>query len=282
VAVVYGLLQASTYPWGSWQVLLPLLGAFALLAAMVVAETRSPDPLIPLRFLANRTRVTANVLSMITWAVFIGYIVLLNLYMEQVLRYSPLRTGLLNLPLAVIPVAILLSTRLMPRFGVKAVLAIGYLGSAAGLWIASYIHVDSSYVSAILPGMLMFGGFSGLCYPGLISGALHQVTDQDSGLGSGVQSAMQQIGAALGLAALVTLALRDTQHAAHAGVLPAVAQTEGYALAFRVSAVAYAVAGVLVPVVLERVSATDARPLAEAPKKDRLGGRSARAPRLPR
>jgi EmrB/QacA subfamily drug resistance transporter len=280
VAVVYGLLRASSYSWGSWQVLLPLLGACALLAVTVVVETRSPDPLIPMRFLANRTRVTANVLSMITWAVFIGYIVLLNLYLEQVLRYSPLRTGLLNLPLCVIPGAILLSTRLMPRVGVKAVMATGYLGSAAGLWMASRIHVDSSYVSAVLPGMILFGGFSGLCYPGLISGALHQVTEQDSGLASGIQSAMQQIGAALGLAALVTLALRYTQHAARAGVLPAVAQTDGYALAFRVSAVAYAVAGVLVLVVLERVSATDA-PLAEAPKKECRGGRSARAPLPP-
>jgi EmrB/QacA subfamily drug resistance transporter len=284
VAVVYGLLQASSYSWGSWQVLLPLLGAFALLAVTVVVETRSPDPLIPIRFLANRTRVTANVLSMITWAVFIGYVVLLNLYLEQVLRYSPLRTGLLDLPFAAIPLGILLGTRLMPRIGVKAVLAIGYLGSAAALWIASYIHVDSSYVSAVLPGMIAFGGFNGLCYPGLISGALHQVTDQDSGLGSGVQSAMQQIGTALGLAALVTLALRYTQHRAQAGVLPAVARTDGYALGFRVSAVAYAVAGVLVLVVLERVSATDARPRrtdSASPKKDRPGGRSVRAPLPP-
>ena len=282
MALVYGLLQASSYSWGSWPVLLPLLGAFALLVAMVVVETRSPDPLIPMRFLANRTRVTSNVLSMITWAVFIGYIVLLNLYLEQVLRYSPLRTGLLNLPLSVIPAGILLSTRLMPRVGVKAVLTIGYLGSAAGLWIASYIHVDSSYVSAVLPGMIVFGAFNGLCYPGLISGALYQVTDQDSGLGSGVQSAMQQIGAALGLAALVTLALRYTQHRAQGGVLPAVAQSDGYALAFRVSAVACAVAGAIVLVVLERVSSTDARPLAASPKKGCQGGRSVRAPLPPR
>jgi EmrB/QacA subfamily drug resistance transporter len=260
VAIVYGLLQASSHSWGSWQVLLPLLGGLALLVVTVVVETRSPDPLIPMRFLANRTRVTSNVLSMITWAVFVGYVVLLNLYMEQVLHYSPLRTGLSDLPFSVIPVGIVLTTRLMPPAGVKAVLAIGYLGSAAGLWIASYIHVDSSYISAVLPGMIVFGAFNGLCYPGLISGALHQVTGQDSGLGSGVQTAMQQIGAALGLATLVTLALRYTQHRVHAGVLPAVAQTGGYALAFRVSAVAYAIAGVLVLVVLESVSAAGAQP----------------------
>ena len=251
VAVVYGLLQAASYPWGSWQVLLPLLGGVALLAVMVVVETRSPDPLIPMRFFANRTRVTANVLSMVTWAVFVGYIVMVNMYMEQVLHYSPLRTGLLDLPVSAIPAGIVLGTRLIPRFGVKAVLAIGYLGGAAGMWLASNIHVGSSYVGAILPGIIVFGGFSGLCYPGLISGALHQVTGQDSGLASGVQNAVQQIGAALGLSVLVTLALRGTQDRIHAGVLPAVAQTDGYALAFRVSAAALAVAGVLVLVVLQ-------------------------------
>ena len=253
-AVVYGLLQVASYPWGSWQVLLPLLGGLALLAVMVVVETRSRDPLIPMRFFANRTRVTSNVLSMVTWAVFTGYIVMLNVYMQQVLHYSPLRTGLLNLPVSVINAGIILGTRLMPRFGVKPVMATGYLGGAAGLWIASYIHVGSSYAGTVLPGIVVFGGFSGLCYPGLISGALHQLTDQDAGLGSGVQTAMQQIGAALGLAVLVTIALRWTQHRAQAGVLPAIAQTDGYALAFRVSAAALAVAGVVVLAVLQAPS----------------------------
>jgi EmrB/QacA subfamily drug resistance transporter len=245
VAVVYGLLQAASYPWGSWQVLLPSFGGLALLAVMVVVETRSPDPLIPMRFFANRTRVTANVLSMVTWAVFAGYIVMLNTYLQQVLHYSPLRTGLLILPVSIINVGIFLGTRLIPRFSVKPVMVTGYLGSAAGLWLASYIHAGSSYTGAVLPGIIVFGGFSGLCYPGLVSGALHMVTGQDAGLASGVQTAMQQIGAALGLAVLVTLALRRTQHLAHAGVLPTIAQADGYALAFRVSATALAVAGVL-------------------------------------
>jgi EmrB/QacA subfamily drug resistance transporter len=265
MAVVYGLLQAASDSWGSAQVLLPLLGGVGLLAVMVVVEARSSDPLIPLRFLANRTRVTSNVLSMVTWAVFVGYVVMLNTYMEQVLHFSPLRTGILNLPLSTIPAGIMLSTRLMPRVGVKAILVVGYLGSAAGLWIASYVHVDSSYVGGILPGIIVYGAFSGLCYPGLIIGALHQVTGQDSGLASGVQNAMQQIGAALGLAALVTLAIRYTQHQAHAGVQAAVAQTDGYALAFRVGAAAMAVAGLLILVVLESVSATMQDSVAEAP-----------------
>jgi EmrB/QacA subfamily drug resistance transporter len=266
VAVVYGLLQAASCSWGSWQVLAPVLGGVGLLAVMVLVETRSPDPLIPMRFLANRTRVTANVLSMVTWAAFIGYVVMLNTYMQQVLHYSPLRTGLLNLPLGAVTLGIILGTRLIPRIGVKAVMVTGFLGSAAGLWIASYIHVDSSYVSAVLPGIIVFAGLGGLCYPGLISGALHEVTEQDSGLGSGVQNTMQQIGAALGLAVLVTLALRRTQHLAHAGVLPAIAQTDGYVLAFRVSAAALAVAGVLVLALRE---SQDERPPRRGPKRQR-------------
>lgn len=266
VAVVYGLLKASSDPFGSWPVLLPLLGGIALLVLMVVLETRSPDPLIPLRFLANRTRVTSNVLSMLIWAVFFGYVVLLNLYMQQVLHYSPLRTGLLNLPRgAAIGLGFFLCIKLMPRAGVKPVLAIGFLGSAAGLWLASYIQAGSSYAGAILPGTLVFGVFSGMCYPGLINGALHQVTGQDAGLGAGVQNAMQQIGAALGLATLVTLALRYTAHKVQAGAVPAVAQTAGYALAFRVGAAVLAVAGVLALVVLERVSTTMRNALAEVP-----------------
>ncbi|RFS86600.1 MFS transporter [Actinomadura spongiicola] len=266
IAVVYGLLQAASHPWGSWQVLAPLLGGVALLVAMVVVESRSPDPLIPLRFLANRTRVTSNVLSLVIWAVFIGYVVLLNWYMQQVLDYSPLRTGLMNLPRgAAIAAGIVLCTFLMPRIGVKPLLTIGFLGSAAGLLLASFIEVDSSYEGAILPGLIVFGLFSGLCYPGLINGALHQVTGQDSGLGSGVQNAMQQVGAALGLAVLVTVALRHTEDRVHGGTVPAVAQTDGYALAFRVGAAALVVAGVVAVLVLERVSTQRRNALAEMP-----------------
>jgi len=266
IAIVYGLLEAASHPWGSWHVLLPLVGGVALLVIMVVVETRSPDPLIPLHFLANRTRVTSNVLSTLIWAVFIGYVVLLNWYMQQVLHYSPLKTGLMNLPRGgAIAIGIVVCTRLMPRVGVKPVMTVGFLGSAVGMWLASYIDVDSSYAGAILPGILVFGVASGLCYPGLINGALHQVTGQDSGLGSGVQNAMQQIGAALGLATLVTIALRYTEHRVHAGVLPPVAQTEGYAVAFRVGAVVLAVAGVVALVVLERLDTTMRNALAEVP-----------------
>ena len=269
VAIVYGLLQAATHPWGSWPVLVPLLGGVGLLLAMVAWETRAPEPLIPLRFFTNRTRVTSNVASLALLAAFIGYVVLLTWYMQQVLGYSPLRTGLLYLPLGIgIGAGIGVCTALMPRLGVKVMLVIGFLGSAAGLLVASFIRADSTYPEAILPGLIVFGVFSGICYPGLINGALHQTTGQDSGLGSGVQTAMQQIGAALGLSTLVTLALRYAGTRISQGAPAAVAQTDGYALAFRVGAALLAAAAIGVLVLLERVAAKPRSALAEVPAGD--------------
>jgi hypothetical protein len=184
-------------------VLLPLLGGAGLLAVMVVVEGRAPEPLIPVRFFANRTRVTSNVLSL------------------------------------------------------------ALIGIGAGIGVAT----------ALMPrvGLLVFGVFSGICYPGLINGALHQVTGQDAGLGSGVQTAMQQIGSALGLATLVTLALRYAGDQVRHGVPAAVAQTQGYALSFRVGAAILAAAGLLALVLLEKVTANPRTALAEAPA-DRASG----------
>jgi EmrB/QacA subfamily drug resistance transporter len=268
IAIVYGLLQAASHPWGSWQVLPPLSGGLGLLAVMAVWEARAPEPLIPLRFFTNRTRVASNFLSLALFAAFIGYVFLLTLYMQQVLVYSPLKTGLVFLPLGVsIGVGLGLGTGLMPRVGVKPVLATGFFGSAAALLIASYIHADSSWTGGLLPGLTMFGFFSGMCYPALINGALHQVTGQDSGLGSGVQTAMQQIGSALGLATLVTIALRYAGGQIRRGVLPPIALTHGYALAFRVGAAVLAAAGLLALVLLEHVSATPRTALAEVPSE---------------
>jgi EmrB/QacA subfamily drug resistance transporter len=266
VAIVDGLQQAASHPWGSWPVLLPLLGGVGLLLVMAVVEARSPEPLIPVRFFTNRTRVTSNVLSLALLAAFIGYVFLLTLYEQQVLAFSPLRTGLLFLPLGVgIGAGIGLGTVAMPRLGVKAVLAIGFFGCAAGLLLASYIRVDSSYAAGIMPGLIVFGLFSGMCYPALINGALHQVTGQDSGLASGVQTAMQQVGSALGLATLVTLALRYAGRQIRHGVPVPVAQTHGYALSFRVGAIVLAVAAILALLLLEQVTTKLRTPVAEVP-----------------
>jgi EmrB/QacA subfamily drug resistance transporter len=256
IAIVDGLLAAASHPWGSWQVLLPLLGGFALIGLTVVIEARSESPLIPLQFFKNRTRVVTNFVTLFSAAAFFSYFFLLTLFEQQILGYWPLEGGLSYLPFGFsIGAGIALSTTLMPRIGVKPLLSLGFLGSAVGLFLTGAIDVGSSYAGGVLPGMILLGVSSGITFPAIGNAALHQVTGQDASLASGVQTAMQAIGGAIGLSCLVTLGLRHAAAQVRDGVTPAVASTEGYALALRIGAVLLAIGAVLVLVLLERVSA---------------------------
>jgi EmrB/QacA subfamily drug resistance transporter len=264
IAVVDGLLNAASHAWGSWQVLLPLFGGVALLALMVVIEARSDAPLIPLDFFRNRTRVVTNFVTLFFASAFFSYFFLLTLFEQQVLGYSPLKGGLTYLPFGItIGIGIGLGTALMPRVGVKALLAAGFFTCAVGLLLTSMLSVHASYVSDVVPGMVVLGLGSGVSFPAIGNAALHEVTGQNSSLASGVQSAMQQVGGALGLSCLVTLALRHAAGQLHDGVLPGVAATNGYVIAWRVGAVLLAIAGVLVVLLLERVAAQPRNAAAE-------------------
>ncbi|MFL6238568.1 MAG: MFS transporter [Actinomycetes bacterium] len=264
VAVVDGLLQAANHPWGSWKVLLPLLGGFVLLFLMVWIEARSDAPLIPLSFFKNRTRVVTNFVTLFFSSSFFSYFFLLTLFMQQILGYSPLKGGLAYLPFGLtIGAGIGVGTGLMPRVGVKPIFAIGFLGDAVGMWLTSGISVHATYVNDILPGMMVLGFFSGMSFPAIGNAALHEVTGQDSSLASGVQNAMQQIGGAIGLSCLVTLALRHASGQIADGVAKAVALTNGYVLSFRIATVLLAIGGVLVLFLLEHVLAEPRNPQAE-------------------
>jgi EmrB/QacA subfamily drug resistance transporter len=263
VAIVDGLLQAATHPWGSSQVLLPLLGGLVLIGVMIAVETRSDSPLIPMEFFTNRTRVVANFVTILNTAAFFPYVFLLTLFEQQVLGYSPLKGGLSYLPLGVgIGLGVGLGTALMSKLGVKRLIAVGFIGVALGLLLTSGIGVDSSYLTGVLPGMLVLGLSSGLIFPALTNASLHGVTGQDSSLASGVQAAVQQIGGALGLACLVTLALRHASGEGRDGVAANIASTNGYALAFRIGAGLLVVGAVLVLALMEHVSAQPANALA--------------------
>jgi len=244
---------------------LPLLGGLALLGAMVVIEARSESPLIPLTFFANRTRVVTNFVTLFFSSSFFSYFFLLTLFEQQILQWSPLKGGLSYLPFGLtIGAGIGVGTALMPRLGVKPLLATGFFGCAVGLLLTSGLDVGSSYAGGILPGMVVLGFFSGISFPAVGNASLHEVTGQDSSLASGVQSAMQQVGGAIGLSCLVTFALRHASSLMHDGVSPAVASTRGYALSWRIGAVLLAIGGVLVLALLEHVLATPRNPEAEA------------------
>ncbi|MEV6962730.1 MFS transporter [Streptomyces sp. NPDC051207] len=265
VAIVYGLLEAAEEPWGSSQVLVPLLGGLAVLVSTLVWEARVPDPMIPLRFFTNRTRVTSNVVSMMSFASFYTYAFVATLFLQHVLGYSPMETGLAYIPLTIATgIGMGLSTGLMPRLGVKPLVVIAFFGSALGQFIAaSGFDPDASYLGGVMPGLVVFAFFNGMGFPVLINGGLHEVTGQDSGLASGVQTSMQQIGAALGLATLVPIALRYVNDHAADGNLPAVA-SDGYALALRVAAGVLAAAGLIALFLLGKVSAKPRDAHAEA------------------
>jgi EmrB/QacA subfamily drug resistance transporter len=264
VGVVYGLLEAASHPWGSARVLLPLIGGVVLLVVTLLVELRSAQPLIPISFFANRSRTVANVTAMLFMAAFIPYSFLLTLFEQQVLHYSPLKSGLLYLPLGLaIGMGIGMSTGLTPKVGVKAISAVSFVLAGVGLWLTSLISSDSSYLGGLLPGMVVLGFFAGATMPAMTNAALHNVTGQDSGLASGVQTTAQQIGSALGLATLVTLAVRVARDKVHSGVAPAVASTHGYVLSFRIGAVLLVIAGVLVALLLEPGIATTPQPAAD-------------------
>jgi hypothetical protein len=261
VAIVDGLLAASTHPWGSWQVLLPLFGGLALLVVMVGLEARSKNPLIPLSFFSNRTRVVTNIVSLFFSSAFFSFFFMLTLYEQQVLHYSPVRGGVSYLPFGLtIGAGIGIGTALMPKLGVKPILAAGFFGCAGGLWLISGIGVGTDYWTGIMPGMAVLGFFSGLNFPTIGNASLHEVTGQDSSLASGMQNAVQQIGGALGLATLVTLALRRATSQIHQGVATGVASTHGYAFAYRIAAILCVIGGVLVVVLLERIAALPRQP----------------------
>ncbi|MBV9099172.1 MAG: MFS transporter, partial [Frankiaceae bacterium] len=266
VGVVDGLLAAATHDWTAWQVLLPLVGGVALLLVMMLIESRSEAPLIPLTFFENRTRVVTNFVTLFFSSSFFSYFFLLTLFEQQIMHWHPLRGGLSYLPFGfAIGAGIAVGSALMPKVGVRPLFALGFFGCAVGLVLTSSVHVGASYVGNILPGMVVLGVFSGISFPAATNAALHEVTGQDSSLASGVQNAMQQVGGAIGLSCLVTFASRHAASLVHNDHLSAaVAATRGYVLSWRIGAVLLAIGGVLVFTLLEHVVATPRNPDAEA------------------
>jgi len=261
IAIVHGLLQAASHAWGSTAVLAPLAGGVALLALFVAVEARAAEPLIPLRFFTNRTRVVTNFVSLFSASAFFSYFFLLTLYMQQVLHLTPLRAGLAYVPFGLgIGVGMGLSRSMMLRYGVRPLLAVGFLGSAVGLVLVGGITPTSSYVGGVLPGMLVMAVFSGISFPGIGNAAVHEVTGQDASLAAGVQGAVQQVGGAIGVSCLVAFALQHAAGQVQQGASPALANTGGYALAFRIGAVLLAIGGVLVLALVQRVRFTDTMP----------------------
>jgi MFS family permease len=230
-----------------------------LLAGFVVRESTAREPLIPLRIFRSRNVAGANVIQLLMVAGLFGMFFLGVLFMQRVLGYSSIGTGVAFLPVSVgIGVMSLrFSAALNFRFGPKATLLAGLaMVSVALAWLVR-VPVHASYAVDLLPSMLLLGVGAGLCFPSLMTLAMSGTTPAESGLASGLVNTTVQVGGALGLAVLATLASSRTTHLLATGTGHASALTGGYHLAWVISAgVALAGLAIAVPVI-ERVRLGD-------------------------
>jgi len=258
VTLVYAITQASDYGWTSFATIGLFTAAVVLLGSFVAWESRAREPLMPFSIFRIRTVSAANLAGLVLGTVTFSMFLMLTLYMQQVLAYSPMKTGVAYL--AVAGTAIVWSTvaaQLVNRVGVKPTIAAGMTLLTVGLLYFTQVSVDGSYVSDLLPGFLIIGAGLGFSFVPISIAALAGVAPSEAGLASGLFNTSQQIGGALGIAALSTVATSTTGDAVATGTALPTALTEGFEAAFIWGAVVAAL-GIVVALVLVRSSDLEA------------------------
>ncbi|UWE09629.1 MFS transporter [Actinacidiphila bryophytorum] len=232
--VVYGLINAASHSWGSAATVAPLAAGAALLAAFLVIEARSRTPLMPLRIFADRNRSGAFAVMLAVGSSLIVLFYFLTLFLQVVLHFSPLRTGFSFLAFAVgAAVCATASSALVGRTGPRVLLTAGTAVSAGGMLWLSRIDAHSTYGADVFGPLLIGGCGLGLCFVPLALTAIAGVRGEESGVASALLNTAQQVGGALGLAVLGTVAATATRHRlAHPGADPAAALVHGYAVGF--------------------------------------------------
>jgi EmrB/QacA subfamily drug resistance transporter len=237
-AVVLGLVEAGTDGWSAPVTVGPLLAGVVLLGLFVRIEASAAEPILPLRILANRTRASANVARGFGYAGMYGMIFFLTQFLQDIQGHSSLITGIgfLPTPTAVFLASQLTSKVLVNRLPAKALMVIGSSLSAAGLLLATQLHADTSYLQ-VLVSLILIGAGMGVSFVSLTSAGLAGVAPADAGAASGLINVMQQLGAALGLAVLVTVFNSVTPSAHSAGLSQAAGATGAAAAAARTALV---------------------------------------------
>jgi len=247
---VYGLTRAPTVGWGSAEVILSLVGSAVLFALFLLIESRSSSPLVPLGVFKRRTLTGANVIGFFLGVTVFGMFFLLSLYMQEVLGFSAIKTGVGYLAVALTAVAASGAAQaLVTRAGVKPVLAAGMIFLAAGLAYFTQISVNGSYFGDLFAGFILIGIGLGFSFVPVSIAALAGATSGEAGLQSGLINTNQQIGGALGLAILTTVSTTRTDHLLNTGVSHAEAAVGGFSLAFWV-AFGFALAGLAATLLL--------------------------------
>ena len=237
--LVYTIVEpAADLGWGATRTLALGAAALALLVGFIVREATARNPLMPLRIFRSRNVTGANLIQALFVAGMFGLFFLGALYLQRVLGYDALETGLAFLPVTLVigTLSLRYSERLIMRFGARGTLLPGLVLIAAGLALFTQVPVDGSYQTDVLPTMLLLGSGAGLAFPALMTLAMSGATPSDAGLASGLVNTTLQVGGALGLAVLATLSTTRSDALLEQGESTAAALTEGYQLAFVIGA----------------------------------------------
>jgi EmrB/QacA subfamily drug resistance transporter len=261
---VFGITQANDYGWSSGKTIGIFAAAVALLGGFLFAETRAKDPLMSFSIFRIKTVSGANVAGFILGTALFSMFLMLTLYMQQVLGYSAMKTGVAYLAVAGTSIFwAALASQLVTKVGVKPVLVTGMSLLTVGLLYFTQVSVGGSYVGDLLPGFLIIALGMAFSFVPISIAALAGIEAKDAGLASGLINTSQQIGGALGIAVLSSVAVAQTKDATRAGDAVPNALTTGFHAAFWVGA-AIAAAGVLASLVLIRRDELERVPVAEA------------------
>jgi len=227
--LVYALVKAPDQGWGDARTIAQLVGAGVLLVAFLANEQRSRNPLIPLSIFRIRGLAAADATMLIAAAGVISMFFFLTLYMQNVLGYSPLKTGAAYLPFtAGVAVSAGIASQLMAKIGTRPLIVAGAVIGAGGLFDLSRIPVDGSYITDLFPGMMIVSVGLGAMFVAVTTAANAGVPADKAGLAAALVNASQQVGGALGLAIFTAIATARTNHLFAAHAAPAHALTAGF------------------------------------------------------
>jgi EmrB/QacA subfamily drug resistance transporter len=242
---VYTIVEpAADLGWGAGRTLALSAGSLALLVGFIIREATTANPLVPLRIFRSRNVTGANIVQALTVAGMFAMFFLGVLYLQEVLGYDALGTGLAFLPTTIVmgTLSVRYSERLQMRFGPKTTLIPGLVLIGVGLALFARVPVDGEYVRDILPAGLLLGAGVGAAFPTLMTLAMSGATAQDAGLASGLVNTTAQVGAAIGLAVLATLSETRTENLLAEGEDRLSALVGGYHVGFVVGAALVGVA----------------------------------------
>jgi predicted MFS family arabinose efflux permease len=236
--LIYTLIRVPEVGWGNARTIGGLAGSAVLLAAFLVNEQRHPRPLLPLSIFRIKGLGAADATQVISMAGFYSMFFFVTLYMQNVLHFSPIRAGVSYIPVTLgVAVSAGISSKLFERVGTRPIIVGGALVAASGVYWLSNIPVDGTYLSNLLPGLMVMSIGLGAVFTGVTTAANAGVPPDKAGLAAGLVNTSQWFGAALGLAIFSSIATNRTNQLLNSHVARSVSLTEGFHRALLASSI---------------------------------------------